>query len=95
MTRAQKLKWYAGQLMADAAADEKAAATEAAISHYLQAAEIYLLLAKVEQSYTPWKYYADNAAHCQQKARALIASPPKPEAVRQGPVSSAGSSPSS
>lgn len=24
MTRAQKLRWYAGQLMADAAADEKA-----------------------------------------------------------------------
>ncbi len=77
MTRAQKLRWYAGQLMADAAADEKAGDSETAISRYLQAAEILLLLAKVEESYTAWKYYADTAAQCQQKAKHLIALAPK------------------
>jgi len=48
MTRAQKLRWYANQLMADAAADEKAGNSETAVSRYLQAAEILLHLAKVE-----------------------------------------------
>jgi len=80
MTRAQKLRWYAGQLMADAVADEKKGNKETAISRYLQAADILLLLAKVEESYTPWKYYTDTAAQCQQKARSLIALNPKPEA---------------
>lgn len=79
MTRAQKLKWYAEQLMADAASEEKTGANESAISHYLEAAEVLLLLAKVESSYVPWKYYADNAATCQQKARKLIALAPKKE----------------
>ncbi len=78
MSRAEKLRWYAGQLMSDAAADEKNGSTEAATSKYLQAADLLLLLAKVEQSYTAWKYYADNAAQCQQKARALIAASPRP-----------------
>ena len=77
MTRSQKLQWYAGQLMTDAAADEKAGRTEAAISHYLQSADILLLLAKVEENYTAWKYYADTAAQCQQKARRLIALAPR------------------
>jgi hypothetical protein len=81
MTRAQKLRWYAGQLMTDAAADEKSGSNETAISKYLQAAEILLLLAKVEESYTAWKYYTDNAALCQQKARALIALAPKGDAT--------------
>jgi hypothetical protein len=81
MTRAQKLKWYAGQLMTDAAADEKAGSAETAISKYLQAAEILLLLAKVEDNYTAWKYYADTAAQCQHKARSLIALAPKGGAV--------------
>jgi len=77
MTRAQKLRWYAEQLMADAASDEKAGTYEAAVSHYLQAADILLLLAKVEVNYNAWKYYADNASICQQKARRLIALAPK------------------
>jgi len=80
MTRAQKLRWYAGQLMTDAAADEKAGGAETAISHYLQAADILLLLAKVEENYTAWKYYTDTAAQCQQKAKRLIALAPKDEA---------------
>jgi len=80
MTRAQKLRWYAGQLMTDAAADEKTGSAETAISHYLQAADILLLLAKVEENYTAWKYYADTAAQCQQKAKRLIALAPKDEA---------------
>jgi len=79
MSRAQKLRWYAGQLMADAAADEKNGNNETATSRYLQAADILLLLAKVEDSYTAWKYYADTAAQCQQKARTLIALTPRPE----------------
>jgi hypothetical protein len=77
MTRAQKLRWYAGQLMTDAAAEEKAGSHDTSVSHYLQAAEIFLLLAKVEENYTAWKYYADTAAQCQQKARRLIALAPK------------------
>lgn len=85
MTRAQKLRWYAEQLMADAASDEKAGTYETAISHYLQAADILLLLAKVEENYTAWKYYADNASACQQKARRLIALAPKDGTV-PGPV---------
>jgi len=77
VTRAQKLRWYTGQLMTDAASEEKAGAYEQAVSHYLQAADIFLLLAKVEESYTEWKYYADTAAQCQQKARRIIALAPK------------------
>lgn len=77
MTRTQKLRWFANQLITDATADEKAGNAEAAISKYLQAAEILLLLAKVEESYTPWKYYADTAAQCQQRVRRLIALAPK------------------
>ncbi len=80
MTRSQKLRWYSGQLMADAAAAEKAGSNEMAISGYLQAADILLLLAKVEENYTAWKYYADTAAQCQQKARHLIAVTPKDDA---------------
>ena len=59
--------------MADAANDEKAGASETAISHYLQGADIFLLLSKVEENYNAWKYYTDNAAQCQQKAKRLIA----------------------
>ena len=82
MTRAQKLRWYSEQLISDATADEKSGNSETAISHYLQAAEILLLLAKVEESYSPWKIYTDTAAMCQKKARALIALGPKDEAVQ-------------
>ncbi len=80
MSRAQKLRWYADQLMKDAAADEQKGDKETAISHYLQAADILLLLAKVEESYPAWKNYTDKAAHCQQKARLLIALVPKADA---------------
>lgn len=83
MTRAQKLRWYSEQLIADATADEKSGNTETAITHYLQAAEILLLLAKVEESYSPWKIYTDNAAMCQKKARALIALGPREQPVPQ------------
>jgi hypothetical protein len=79
MTRAQKLRWYTEQLMTEAVAAEKAGNPEGAISKYLQAADILLLLAKVESNYTAWKYYSDTAAHCQQKVKGLIASAPRPE----------------
>jgi len=80
MTRTEKLRWYAGELMADAASDEKAGTNETAISRYLQAADILLLLAKVEENYTAWKYYTDTASQCQQRARRLIALSPKDDA---------------
>jgi len=67
--------------MADASINEKAGNSETAISRYLQAADILLLLAKAEDGYTAWKYYADTAAQCQQKARALIALAPKNETI--------------
>jgi len=95
MTRAQKLRWYAGQLMTDAAADEKVGSNENAISKYLQAAEILLLLSKVEENYTAWKYYTDNAATCQQKAKRLIALAPKEDATSGPAVSPAGTAPPS
>jgi hypothetical protein len=86
MTRAQKLRWYAGQLMTDAATDEKAGDGETAISRYLQAADILLLLAKVEENYTAWKYYTDTAAQCQQKVRRLIALAPREDQATPPPT---------
>jgi hypothetical protein len=83
MSRAQKLAWYASQLITDAADDEKTRDTETAVSHYLQAADLLLLLAKVEENYTAWRYYTDKAAFCQRKARELIALTPTKET---GPV---------
>ena len=77
MTRAQKLRWYAEQLMSDASSEEKAGAYETAVSNYLQAADVLLLLAKVEENYTQWKYYADSASTCQQRARRLIGLTPQ------------------
>lgn len=79
MSRAQKIRWYADQLIKDAASDEHKGDRETAISRYLQAADLMLLLAKAEENYTAWKYYADKAAFCQQKARGLIAMAPKSE----------------
>ncbi len=81
--------------MADAAGDEKAGNAEAAVSKYLQAADILLLLAKVEESYTAWKYYADTASQCQQKARRLIALAPKGEESSGTQFSQTGMSPRS
>ena len=81
MTRSQKLRWLSNQLINDANADEKGGNTGTAISHYLQAADILLLLAKVEENYTTWKQYTDTAAKCQQRARTLIALQPKAESV--------------
>ena len=77
MSRAQKIRWYTDQLIKDAASDEQKGDRETAISCYLQAVDLMLLLAKAEENYTAWKYYADKAAFCQQKARGLIALAPK------------------
>jgi len=78
MTRIQKLQWYAGQLMNDAAAAEKAGATETAIKSYLNASDILLLLSKNEQNYLAWKSYTDRAEYCHKKARSMIAQRPEP-----------------
>jgi hypothetical protein len=88
MTRAQKLRWYAGQLVTEATGDEKVGAYMTATSRYLQAADILLLLAKVEENYTAWKYYTDTAAECQKRAKRLIALAPKDDGV-PGPVATA------
>ena len=80
MTRAQKLRWYSNQLIEEAVADEKAGNPDFAVKKYLNAADILLLLAKVEENYTAWKYYADTAEACQKRARMLIAATPKEEA---------------
>jgi hypothetical protein len=77
MSRAQKLRWYADQLVTDAATSERKGDKESAIAKYLQAADLLLLLARAEENYTSWKYYADKAAFCQQKARLLIAQVPR------------------
>lgn len=79
MSRSQKLQWYAGQLISDAATAEKNKLNDAAIKDYLSAAEILLLLAKAEENYTAWKAYSDRAEQCQKRARMLIAVQPKPE----------------
>lgn len=92
-TRAQKLRWYAGQLMADAANDEKSGDIESAISHYLKAAELLLLLAKVEESYTAWRSYVDAASQCQQRTRRLIALRPSGDVATNRTVSSSDSTP--
>jgi hypothetical protein len=81
MTRAQKLRWYADQLAKDAAAEEQRGNKEAAISKYLQASDLLLLLAKSEDNYASWKHYADKATLCQSKARGLIAVTPRREPV--------------
>jgi hypothetical protein len=79
MTRAQKLRWYADQLAKDATNEEQKGNKETAISKYLQASDLLLLLAKSEENYTAWKYYADKATYCQGKARGLIALTPRRE----------------
>jgi hypothetical protein len=84
VTRAEKLRWYAGQLMTDAATQEKEGRPEGAIPNYLKAAEIYLLLAKVEQNYTAWRYYTDNADQCQKKVKHLIATAPASDPEQPG-----------
>ena len=79
MSRAQKLQWYAGQLITDATTAEKSHLNEAAVKAYLNAADILLLLAKGEENYTAWKNYSDRAEQCQKRARMLIALEPTPE----------------
>ena len=81
--------------MADAANDEKAGNSESAVSRYLQAADILLLLAKVEENYTAWKYYADGAAQCQEKARRLIVLAPRQDTPPGPNARPAGTAPPS
>ena len=74
MSKLKKVEWYAGQLIADAAAKEKAGSVEEAIVLYLNAADVLLLLAKGQDNYTVWKGYSDKAIQCQQRSRKLMAS---------------------
>ena len=45
MSKLKKVEWYAGQLINDAVAKEKAGSYEEAIVNYLNAADVLLLLA--------------------------------------------------
>lgn len=74
MSKLKKVEWYAGQLIADAAAKEKSGSIEEAIVLYLNAADVLLLLAKGQDNYTVWKGYSDRAIQCQQRSRVLMAS---------------------
>jgi hypothetical protein len=74
MSKLKKVEWYAGQLIADAGAKEKAGSVEEAIVLYLNAADVLLLLAKGQDNYTVWKGYSDKAIQCQQRSRKLMAS---------------------
>jgi len=73
MSKLKKVEWYAGQLINDAAAKEKAGSVEEAIVLYLNAADVLLLLAKGQDNYTVWKGYSDKAIQCQQRSRMLMA----------------------
>lgn len=73
MSKLKKVEWYAGQLITDAAAKEKAGSVEEAIVLYLNAADVLLLLAKGQDNYSVWKGYSDRAIQCQQRARTLMA----------------------
>jgi hypothetical protein len=72
----EKLRWYIGKLIGEAAQAEKSRDHELAIKDYLEAGDILLLLSKRESRYTEWKYYADTAETCQKRAKALIAMGP-------------------
>ena len=69
----KKLEWYANQLVADAVSKEKSGQIQDAMKHYLQAADILLLLAKGQDNYAVWKSYSDKAAECQKRVKLLIA----------------------
>lgn len=73
MSKLKKIEWYAGQLISDAAAKEKAGSFEEAIVTYLNASDVLLLLAKGQDNYTVWKSYSDKAIQCQQRAKMLMA----------------------
>ncbi len=95
MSRAQKLSWYAQQLISDAEATEKVGDKETATARYLQAAEILLLLAKVEANYAAWRDYTDRASLCQRRARLLIAQTPSGPDAHGLPNTAVGGSPRS
>ena len=80
-------------MISEAETAEKARDLENAVAQYLQAAEILLLLAKVEGNYTAWKDYTDRASLCQQRARAIIAQ--SPDGRHGSPASPVGSPPCS
>lgn len=73
MSKLKKVEWYAGQLVNEAVALEKAGSLEEAIVKYLNAADILLLLAKGQDNYSVWKSYSDRAIQCQQRSKILMA----------------------
>jgi hypothetical protein len=74
LSKLKKIEWYATHLVNEAISKEKAGRTGDAIVDYLQAADLFLLLAKGTQDYTPWKAFSDRAISCQQRVKVLIAS---------------------
>lgn len=73
MSKVKKVEWYAGQLINEAIAKEKAGSYDEAIVTYLNAADVLLLLAKGQDNYTVWKSYSDRAIQCQQRSKVLMA----------------------
>ena len=72
-SKLKKIEWYAGQLIDDAVSKEKSGSVAEAIVHYLNAADVLMLLGKSQDNYTVWKSYTDKALQCQQRAKALMA----------------------
>ena len=72
LSRAQKIESYADQLASRGASKGKESRFGDAIADYLQAADLFLLLAKATQDYTQWKSLSDRATTCQQRVRVLI-----------------------
>jgi len=73
VSKIKKIEWYAGQLFSDAVTKDKAGKIEEAITDYLQAADLLLLLSKNQDIYTVWKAYTDRATACQQRVKVLMA----------------------
>ena len=73
VSKIKKIEWYAGQLFSDAVTKDKAGKIEEAITDYLQAADLLLLLSKNQDNYTVWKAYTDRATACQQRVKVLMA----------------------
>jgi len=73
MSKLKKVEWYAGQLINEAAEQEKTGNFEEAIVNYLNAADVLLLLAKGQDNYSVWKTYSDRAIQCQQRSKILMA----------------------
>lgn len=70
--RAKKLEWYADTLVSRASSEEKAGQIQDAITDYLKATDILMLLAKDQENYAAWKRYSDRIEAYQKRIKLLI-----------------------